>query len=246
MEPGRRASPPAAAPRRQGPRPRALTSVQGLALCLLRGFHAVTVSPHRPLIFLGLKIFARFGVCEFLKCSETTLRLWLQIIEANYHSSNPYHNSTHAADVLHATAYFLCQGRIKVRRALCLPFLLPRSVASQEWPPPPLPCVHRGTGSHGVHSGRDPAVPRKHEGGAGPQGERQQEQEGLCFWGFPLNVEASPANSVLAVAACPPSRERTRSRLAPGCAEQMLVPHLQSEPQSRVLVFKERSFPRPG
>lgn len=49
-----------------------------------------------------------------MKCSDTTLRLWLQTIEAHYHSSNPYHNSTHAADVLQATAYFLCQERVKV------------------------------------------------------------------------------------------------------------------------------------
>ncbi|XP_023602690.1 high affinity cAMP-specific and IBMX-insensitive 3',5'-cyclic phosphodiesterase 8A-like [Myotis lucifugus] len=76
-------------------------------------FELETATQKRPLTFLGLKIFTRFGICEFLKCSETTLRLWLQIMEANYHSSNPYHNSTHAADVLHATAYFLCQERIK-------------------------------------------------------------------------------------------------------------------------------------
>lgn len=68
----------------------------------------------RPLVYLGLKMFARFGICEFLNCSEATLRSWLQSIEANYHSCNPYHNSTHAADVLHATAYFLCKERIKV------------------------------------------------------------------------------------------------------------------------------------
>uniref|UniRef100_A0A8C2CA20 Phosphodiesterase n=1 Tax=Cyprinus carpio TaxID=7962 RepID=A0A8C2CA20_CYPCA len=67
----------------------------------------------RPLTYLGLKIFSRFGVCEFLSCPEATLRSWLQIIEANYHSSNSYHNSTHAADVLHATAYFLCKERVK-------------------------------------------------------------------------------------------------------------------------------------
>ncbi|XP_054569175.1 high affinity cAMP-specific and IBMX-insensitive 3',5'-cyclic phosphodiesterase 8A [Eptesicus fuscus] len=76
-------------------------------------FELEAATQKRPLIFLGLKIFARFGVCEFLKCSETTLRLWLQTIEAHYHSANPYHNSTHAADVLHATAYFLCQERVK-------------------------------------------------------------------------------------------------------------------------------------
>ncbi|GCB81082.1 hypothetical protein scyTo_0021324, partial [Scyliorhinus torazame] len=67
----------------------------------------------RPLVYLGLKTFSRFGVCEFLNCSESVLRSWLQIIEANYHSSNSYHNSTHSADVLHATAYFLRQERVK-------------------------------------------------------------------------------------------------------------------------------------
>lgn len=69
---------------------------------------------HRTLTYLGLKIFSRFGVCEFLNCPEATLRSWLQVIEANYHSSNSYHNSCHAADVLHATAYFLCKERVKV------------------------------------------------------------------------------------------------------------------------------------
>ncbi|XP_034094880.1 LOW QUALITY PROTEIN: high affinity cAMP-specific and IBMX-insensitive 3',5'-cyclic phosphodiesterase 8B [Gymnodraco acuticeps] len=67
----------------------------------------------RPLTYLGLKIFTSFGVCEFLSCSEATLRSWLQLMEASYHSSNSYHNSTHAADVLHATAYFLRKERVK-------------------------------------------------------------------------------------------------------------------------------------
>lgn len=69
----------------------------------------------RPLTYLGLKIFTSFGVCEFLNCSEATLRSWLQLMEASYHASNSYHNSTHAADVLHATAYFLRKERVKVR-----------------------------------------------------------------------------------------------------------------------------------
>nr|XP_045755285.1 high affinity cAMP-specific and IBMX-insensitive 3',5'-cyclic phosphodiesterase 8A isoform X3 [Mirounga angustirostris] len=76
-------------------------------------FELEAATHKRPLIYLGLKMFARFGICEFLNCSEPTLRSWLQIIEASYHSSNPYHNSTHSADVLHATAYFLCKERIK-------------------------------------------------------------------------------------------------------------------------------------
>ncbi|XP_054613002.1 high affinity cAMP-specific and IBMX-insensitive 3',5'-cyclic phosphodiesterase 8B isoform X3 [Dunckerocampus dactyliophorus] len=67
----------------------------------------------RPLTYLGLKIFTSFGVCDFLNCPETSLRSWLQLMEASYHSSNSYHNSTHAADVLHATAYFLRKERVK-------------------------------------------------------------------------------------------------------------------------------------
>ncbi|KAM8779149.1 LOW QUALITY PROTEIN: high affinity cAMP-specific and IBMX-insensitive 3',5'-cyclic phosphodiesterase 8B [Rhynchonycteris naso] len=72
----------------------------------------------RPLVYLGLKVFSQFGVCEFLRCSETTLWAWLQVIEANYHSSNLYHNSTHAADVLHAT-----EGRIFMSGSSYLPRL---------------------------------------------------------------------------------------------------------------------------
>lgn len=76
-------------------------------------FELEAATQNRPLFYLGLKIFARFGICEFLQCSESTMRSWLQIIEANYHSSNPYHNSTHSADVLHATAYFLSKDKVK-------------------------------------------------------------------------------------------------------------------------------------
>uniref|UniRef100_A0A3B4TE10 Phosphodiesterase n=1 Tax=Seriola dumerili TaxID=41447 RepID=A0A3B4TE10_SERDU len=76
-------------------------------------FNLEAATIKRPLTYLGLKIFSRFGVCEFLNCPEATLRSWLQVIEANYHSSNSYHNSSHAADVLHATAYFLCKERVK-------------------------------------------------------------------------------------------------------------------------------------
>lgn len=67
----------------------------------------------RPLVYLGLKTFARFGVCEFLGIEEAVLVRWLQVIEENYHSENHYHNSTHAADVLHASAYFLECERTK-------------------------------------------------------------------------------------------------------------------------------------
>lgn len=70
-------------------------------------------SNHRPLYFLGTKILTRFRACETLNISEDVLKNWLQLIELNYHSKNAYHNSTHAADVLHATAVFLAKERVK-------------------------------------------------------------------------------------------------------------------------------------
>ncbi|XP_059830471.1 high affinity cAMP-specific and IBMX-insensitive 3',5'-cyclic phosphodiesterase 8B isoform X4 [Hypanus sabinus] len=76
-------------------------------------FELEAVTNKRPLLYLGLKILTQFGICDVLNCSEITLRSWLQIIETNYHASNSYHNSTHAADVLHATAYFLRKDRVK-------------------------------------------------------------------------------------------------------------------------------------
>ncbi|XP_014665483.1 PREDICTED: high affinity cAMP-specific and IBMX-insensitive 3',5'-cyclic phosphodiesterase 8A-like [Priapulus caudatus] len=71
------------------------------------------ISNKRPLLYLGLKIFSRLGVGEYLHCSERVLQTWLQLIEQGYHSTNSYHNSTHAADVLQATAYFLSRDRLK-------------------------------------------------------------------------------------------------------------------------------------
>ncbi|KAL7980088.1 hypothetical protein Chor_001356 [Crotalus horridus] len=50
-------------------------------------FELEAATHKRPLVYLGLKLFARFRICEFLGCSESTLRSWLQVIEANYHET---------------------------------------------------------------------------------------------------------------------------------------------------------------
>ena len=47
-----------------------------------------------------MKIFAAFDACKLLKIDETTLKNWLGLIEEHYRADNPYHNATHAADVL--------------------------------------------------------------------------------------------------------------------------------------------------
>lgn len=74
--------------------------------------HLEQITGHRPLVWLGLSTLTFFDVCSTLNCDEVTLRNWLTLIEANYRE-NPYHNSTHAADVLQATAYFLNKPRLK-------------------------------------------------------------------------------------------------------------------------------------
>jgi len=67
----------------------------------------------RPLVHLAMRTFQRYEVLQFLQVDEGLMYAWLQLIESNYHACNPYHNSTHAADVMHATSYFLACDKIK-------------------------------------------------------------------------------------------------------------------------------------
>lgn len=69
---------------------------------------------HRPLVHLGLKLFHQFNVISTLDINETIAYNWLTMVETKYWSSNTYHNSTHAADVLQATAYFLKRKVLQV------------------------------------------------------------------------------------------------------------------------------------
>ncbi|XP_037509576.2 high affinity cAMP-specific and IBMX-insensitive 3',5'-cyclic phosphodiesterase 8A-like [Rhipicephalus sanguineus] len=78
----------------------------------------------RPLIWLGMSVFAKFSVHTSLECDDTIISNWLQLIESHY-QDNPYHTSTHAADVMQATAYFLLRLRNKdifdpLDEAICL------------------------------------------------------------------------------------------------------------------------------
>ncbi|KAH9415480.1 High affinity cAMP-specific and IBMX-insensitive 3',5'-cyclic phosphodiesterase 8B [Dermatophagoides pteronyssinus] len=82
------------------------------------------ISENRPLLWLGNSIFDRFNVLQTLNCSRTVAQNWLSLIESKYRK-NSYHNSTHAADVMQATAYFLMSERLKtlfdpLDQAICL------------------------------------------------------------------------------------------------------------------------------
>jgi high affinity cAMP-specific and IBMX-insensitive 3',5'-cyclic phosphodiesterase 8 len=61
-----------------------------------------------------MNLMNRYNVPARLNCDERTLQNWLTVIEVNYNTANSYHNSTHAADVLQATARFMESDRLKV------------------------------------------------------------------------------------------------------------------------------------
>ncbi|XP_011645158.1 high affinity cAMP-specific and IBMX-insensitive 3',5'-cyclic phosphodiesterase 8 isoform X2 [Pogonomyrmex barbatus] len=76
-------------------------------------FKLEVLTEKRPLVFLGLTIMNLYQVPTILHCDERTLQNWLAIIEHNYNAENSYHNSTHAADVLQATARFMQSKKLK-------------------------------------------------------------------------------------------------------------------------------------
>ncbi|XP_014604755.1 PREDICTED: high affinity cAMP-specific and IBMX-insensitive 3',5'-cyclic phosphodiesterase 8A isoform X1 [Polistes canadensis] len=76
-------------------------------------FKLEVLTEKRPLLYLGRTIMNMFDVPSRLGCDENIIQNWLSIIEANYRSDNSYHNSTHAADVMQATARFMQSERLK-------------------------------------------------------------------------------------------------------------------------------------
>ncbi|XP_076393868.1 phosphodiesterase 8 isoform X2 [Megachile rotundata] len=76
-------------------------------------FKLEVLTEKRPLLFLGMTIMNLYRVPARLGCDEKVVQNWLTVIEMNYRSTNCYHNSTHAADVLQATARFMQSETLK-------------------------------------------------------------------------------------------------------------------------------------
>ncbi|VDQ17359.1 unnamed protein product [Trichobilharzia regenti] len=66
--------------------------------------------------YLGMKILNHFNALSVLRIPNQVLIGWLTVIEEHYHVENPYHNATHAGDVLQASAYLLQHSLIRVSR----------------------------------------------------------------------------------------------------------------------------------
>ena len=58
----------------------------------------------------GTHLIRRLGVLERLRIPVETLANFLDVVEARYHASNPFHNALHATDTL-----FTLQVRVRLR-----------------------------------------------------------------------------------------------------------------------------------
>lgn len=66
---------------------------------------------NRALYFVGIALFHKFELIKKFKISSVKLKSFLSQLQTGY-LDNPYHNSTHGADVGRSVAYFLRKGRI--------------------------------------------------------------------------------------------------------------------------------------
>ncbi|KAI8430541.1 hypothetical protein MSG28_000776 [Choristoneura fumiferana] len=79
-------------------------------------FNAFTlenVSGGRCLPVLCVHLFHIYGLITYFKLDAAKTWKLFSLIEEGYHSSNPYHNSIHAADVTQAMHCFLQQKQIR-------------------------------------------------------------------------------------------------------------------------------------
>lgn len=70
-------------------------------------FKIAEYSGNRPLTCMTYKIFQERDLLNMFKIPATTLLNYLMHLEDHYHRDNPYHNSTHAADVTQSTHVLL-------------------------------------------------------------------------------------------------------------------------------------------
>jgi hypothetical protein len=101
------------------PSPKQTTAVKILKVVELMGdpffdtIHLESVSEGHSLYYLGVHIFQEENFQSSLEINERVFKQWLIKMENGYQRNNPYHNSIHAADVLHSVNYFLGIRKLK-------------------------------------------------------------------------------------------------------------------------------------
>jgi hypothetical protein len=71
------------------------------------------ISGGHSLFYLTLTIFQEQNFQSVLGINEKMFKHWLLKMENGYERKNPYHNSTHAADVVHSLYYFITRDKLK-------------------------------------------------------------------------------------------------------------------------------------
>lgn len=75
----------------------------------LNMFHIDTLSEHHSLTVVAYRIFSKRGLFHTFNIDPATFVTYILRLEAAYHSTNPYHNHIHGADVLQ-TVHVLLQA----------------------------------------------------------------------------------------------------------------------------------------
>ncbi|KAG6449166.1 hypothetical protein O3G_MSEX005893 [Manduca sexta] len=83
------------------------------AMWQFNAFTLETVSGGRCLPVLCVHLFQIYGLITHFKLDAAKTWKLFSLIEEGYHSTNPYHNSVHAADVTQAMHCFLQQKQIR-------------------------------------------------------------------------------------------------------------------------------------
>ena len=70
-------------------------------------FHLKELTGGQELVTLVHILFGRTDLCFTTNIGATQMREFAESVQRAYHAENPYHNATHAADVLQSIHYFL-------------------------------------------------------------------------------------------------------------------------------------------
>uniref|UniRef100_UPI003AABAED1 high affinity 3',5'-cyclic-AMP phosphodiesterase 7A-like isoform X1 n=1 Tax=Centroberyx gerrardi TaxID=166262 RepID=UPI003AABAED1 len=71
------------------------------------------------LVSLTLHLFVQFGLIRLFQLDLLKLRRFLVLVQQDYHSRNPYHNSLHAADVTQAMYCYLKEPKLAQTLTAC-------------------------------------------------------------------------------------------------------------------------------